>query len=81
MTMKHIGSAITISARDRSLPTSIPHTETGVAIQLSTEKKERAVARLLEVGNPNTIDKNLVSSLESITGYTDLLKGNQFLFS
>jgi len=69
MTMKHIGSVITTSAKDRSLPTSIPPTETGVAIQLSTAKKERAVARLLEVGNPNTIDKNLVSSLESITGY------------
>lgn len=69
MTMKQIGSVITTSAKGRSLPTSTLPTETGVETQLSTEKKQRAVQRMLQIANPSTVDKNLVSSLESITGY------------
>lgn len=69
MTMKQIGSVITTSAKGRSLPASTLPTETGVAIQLSTEKKQKAAARLMQVASPSTIDKSLVSSLESITGY------------
>ena len=69
MTMKPIGSVITTSAKDHSLQASIPHTETGVGTQLSTEKKSRAVQRLLQIASPATVDKSLVSSLESITGH------------
>lgn len=66
MTMKQIGSAITTSAKGHSSPISTPPTETGVVTQLSTEKKQRAVARLLQVGDPAQVDKNLASSLESM---------------
>ena len=69
MTMKRLGSVITTTAKGRGLPVSAQHTETGVVIPLSSERKQRAVARLLEVNNPSTVDKSLVSSLESITGY------------
>lgn len=69
MTMKPIGSVITTSAKDHSLQASIPHTETGAGTQLSTEKKNRAVQRLLQIASPATVDKSLVSSLESITGH------------
>lgn len=69
MTMKQIGSAITTLGKGVPLPTSTLHTENGAVTQLSSEKKTKAIARMLEVNDPNQVDKNLVSSLESLTGY------------
>jgi len=69
MTMKPLGSAITISAQGKPFRTSISPTETGVVIPLNSEQKAKALARMVEVANPNTVDRNLISSLESITGF------------
>ena len=69
MSLKQINSVITTSAKGVPLPTSTGHTETGVVTQLSSDKKNRAISRLLEVNNPDQVDKNLISSLESLTGY------------
>ena len=43
--------------------------ENGALTPLSSEKKTKAVARLLKVNDPHQVDKSLVSSLESLTGY------------
>lgn len=69
MAMKPVGSVITTAQKEVSLYELNQLTERGAEIQLSSDKKARAVARLVEVGNPSTVDKNLVSSLESITTY------------
>ncbi len=69
MVMKHLGSVTTMSAKGQRLQTSGLHTESGALTPLSSEKKKKAVARLLEVNNPQQVDKNLISSLESLTGY------------
>jgi len=69
MTMKQIGSAITTLGKGVPLPTSTLHTENGAVTQLSSEKKTKAIARMLQINDPNQVDKNLVSSLESLTGY------------
>ena len=69
MSMKHIGSAITTLGKGVHLPTSTSPTENGALTPLSSEKKTKAIARMLEVNDPNQVDKNLVSSLELLTGY------------
>lgn len=69
MVMKQLGSVTTMSAKGQRLQTSGLHTENGALTPLSSEKKTKAVARLLEVNNPQQVDKNLISSLESLTGY------------
>ena len=69
MSLKQVGSAITTLAKGRGSATSLSPTESGVLTPLSSTKKATAVARMLEVNNPHQLDKNLISSLESLTGY------------
>lgn len=69
MAMKQLGSAITTLGKNQPLQTSTLHTESGAVTQLSSEKKTKAVVRLLEVNDPNQVDKSLISSLELLTGY------------
>ena len=69
MSMKHIGSAITMSGKGRASLASTSPTENGALTPLSSEKKTKAVARMLQVNDPNQVDKSLISSLESLTGY------------
>ena len=68
MTLKPLSSAITTGqkathSRDQTLPT-----KDGVLMPLSGEQQQRAVARLVEVGNPAEVDRNLVTSLDSLPG-------------
>lgn len=69
MSMKPIGSAITMLGKGVPSPTSTSPTESGALMPLSSEKKTKAVARLLQVDDPSRVDKSLISSLESLTGY------------
>jgi len=68
MTLKQISSVITTSPKAQSSKTSTEATATGVTTSLSGEQKEKAVARLLEIGKPNVVDTNLLCSVESILG-------------
>lgn len=70
MTLKPLSSAITtgrkgIHSNDQTLPT-----KNGVLTPLSGEQQQRAVARLVEVGDPAEVDRNLVTSLDSLPGLT-----------
>jgi hypothetical protein len=69
MTLKRVGSVITMSEKGQGFQTSTSPTESGVLTPLSSQKKTQAVARLLEINDPHQVDKNLISSLESLTGY------------
>lgn len=69
MTMKPISSVISTLPKARHSKTSIVATDSGAITELSGTQKEQAVARLLEVSDPAIVDKNLVSSVESITQY------------
>jgi len=69
MPLKQVGSAITTLGKGHGSATSLSPTESGVLTPLSLTKKATAVARMLEVNNPHQLDKNLISSLESLTGY------------
>ena len=69
MAMKQLGSVTTMSAKALPSVTSDLPTENGALTPLNSEKKTKAVARLLEVNDPQQVDKSLVSSLESLTGY------------
>ena len=59
-------SVTTMSAKDQPVTSVLP-TENGALAPLSSEKKTKAVARLLKVNDPHQVDKSLVSSLESLT--------------
>lgn len=67
MSMKRLGSVTTTNPKARSLPTSAEDTGSGAVIALSTEMRQLAAARLLEVADPAEVDKRLVCSLESIS--------------
>lgn len=69
MPMKRLGSVTTTLGKGQHLQTSHSHTDDGVLTPLNSAKKTQAVARLLEVNDPHLLDKKLVSSLESLTGY------------
>ena len=69
MSLKQINLSTITSAKATSLPTSRELIATGVGNLLSTAKKDKAVSRMLEVGSPNKLDQNILSSLESLTGY------------
>lgn len=70
MTLKPISSVTTINQKVQHSSTSTKPTETGYEIQLSSEQRKQSVARLLEIGDPQQVDKRLVTSVESILGYT-----------
>ena len=70
MSMKHLGSVTTINQKAMSSQMSEKHTDSGAETALSTEMRQAAVARLLEIDNPAEADKRLVSSLESISNST-----------
>lgn len=67
MSMKPLGSVTSTKAKATSLQTYAKPTGSGAEIMLSGEKKQQAVARLLEVNDPAAVDKSLVCSLESMT--------------
>tara|TARA_R110002153_G_scaffold46730_2_gene131913 strand:+ start:61 stop:699 length:639 start_codon:yes stop_codon:yes gene_type:complete len=69
MTMKRISSLTSILPKVRNSKTSIEPIGSGVTIELSGTQKDQAVARLLKVGQPTTIDASLLSLVESITKY------------
>lgn len=69
MTLKPISSVTTINPKAQHSSTSTKPTETGYEIQLSSEQQEQSVARLLEINDPQQVDKRLVTSVESILGY------------
>jgi hypothetical protein len=69
MTLKAISSVTTINPKARPSSTSTKPTETGYAIQLSSEQRKQSAARLLEINDPLVVDKRLVTSVESILGY------------
>lgn len=70
MTLKHLNSVITTDPKathsnDQTLPT-----KDGVLMPLSGEQQRKAVARLIEVGDPAKVDKCLITSLASLKGLT-----------
>tara|TARA_B100000029_G_scaffold279604_2_gene273780 strand:+ start:1740 stop:2387 length:648 start_codon:yes stop_codon:yes gene_type:complete len=67
MTMKRLSSLTTTLQKGQSLKISAEAIDTGVTTDLSGTQKAKAIARLIEVNNPAVIDKNLVSSVESLT--------------
>ena len=67
MTMKQLSSLTTTLQKGQGLKISVGDIDTGVTTDLSGTQKAKAVARLMEVNNPRTIDTNLVSSVESLT--------------
>tara|TARA_B100001059_G_C17745171_1_gene533880 strand:+ start:108 stop:746 length:639 start_codon:yes stop_codon:yes gene_type:complete len=69
MTMKPISSVISTLPKAQHSKTSIVPTDTGAITELSGTQKDKAVARLLEVGQPTVVDESLVSLVESITQY------------
>jgi len=69
MSLKQINLSTTISAKATSLPTSKELIATGVGNLLSTQKREKAAVRLMDISNPHKVDQSLLSSLESLTGY------------
>ena len=69
MTMKPISSVISTLPKAQHSKTSIVPTDTGAITELSGMQKDKAVARLLEVGQPTVVDESLVSLVESITQY------------
>ena len=67
MSMKPLGSVTSTKAKATSLQTYEKPTGSGAEIILSSEMKQQAVARLLEVNDPAEIDKRLVYSLELVS--------------
>tara|TARA_R110000772_G_scaffold71452_3_gene156636 strand:+ start:431 stop:1063 length:633 start_codon:yes stop_codon:yes gene_type:complete len=73
--MKRISSLTSILPKAQSSKTLTEAIGTGVPTELNGMQKERALTRLLEVGNPTQVDKSLISSMESITKY--VVKANE----
>lgn len=69
MTLKQINLETSINQKATALQTSAKPTETGSEIQLSGERKELALARLMEVESPAEVDTSLLTSLESLTKF------------
>lgn len=69
MSMKQISSVITTPAKEVSSSTSTLPIVAGVDAPLSGEQKEAGLARLKELKDPHVVDKRLLTSLESYTGF------------
>ena len=69
MSLKPISSVTTINQKAQPLSTATKPTETGYAIQLSSEQQKQSAARLLEIEDPAIVDRRLVTSVESMLGY------------
>ena len=68
MTLKPIGSSITIKPEAHYSQTSTVATETGARYQLTTAQRQTAVNHLLAINDPLEADKRLLSSLASMKG-------------
>jgi len=69
MSMKRINSVVTTPAKEAPSSTSTSLTGAGAIEPLTGEQIEQGLARLLELASPHEVDRRLLISLESHTGY------------